>query len=111
MTEIVPFARSREGIRLAVRVTPKASANRLTGLIADGRGGYALKASVTAAPEDGKANAALIKLLARHFGLKQRELTVVAGAADRAKLVAIAGDPATLAVRLAEGLRAWSTPN
>jgi uncharacterized protein len=102
-----PFAAARDGIRLMVRLTPKAAADRIAGVIADGRGGWALKVAVTAPPVDGKANAALIRLLARHFGLRPSDLTVIGGASDRSKVIGIKGDPAKVAAALTEGLRAW----
>jgi uncharacterized protein (TIGR00251 family) len=103
----LPFAPGRDGVRVAVRLTPKAGANRIIGLIEDGRGGCAIKASVTAPAVDGKANAALVKLLAKHFGLKSRDLAIVGGSHGRAKLVQMQGDPVALASTLKEGLRPW----
>lgn len=105
-----PFAAAADGVRLAVRLTPKASAARIIGLIGDGAGGVALKVAVTAAPEAGKANDALLALLAQALGLKRRDLTLALGAADRRKLVHVAGDPAALARRLEEVLRPWLRP-
>lgn len=59
-------------------------------------------------PEKGKANAALLRLLARHLRLPARDLTLVAGETDRHKQVLITGDPAQLetlvAARLPAGL-------
>ena len=107
MTEGPPFAAARDGMRLAVRLTPKAAADRILGVIADGRGGRVLKVAVTAAPIDGKANAALLRLLARHLGLKPSDLTVIAGASGRSKAIGLRGDPAKLAAALTEGLAPW----
>jgi uncharacterized protein len=69
-----------------------------------------LKVGVTAVPVDGKANAALLKLLARQLKLAPRDFSVVSGASDRSKLIAIHGDPARLTVLLNEGLRPWLRP-
>jgi uncharacterized protein (TIGR00251 family) len=106
-----PFAADADGLRLTVRLTPKASAARIIGLIEDGAGGVALKVAVTAAPEAGKANEALLALLAKTFGLKRRDLTLALGAADRRKLVRVQGDPAALTRRVEEGLRRWLRPD
>jgi len=111
MVQALPFTRSRDGLRLAVRLTPKAAADRIIGVIEDGHGGSTLKATVTAPPVEGEANAALIRLLARHFGLKPRALAVAAGASSRAKIIDVTGDPAALAQRITEGLRPWLTPS
>ena len=69
--------------RLAVRVTPGARAEALE--IAGGR----LLAKVRARPEDGKANAALLALLASTLGLAPSRLELLRGATSREKLVRI----------------------
>ncbi len=103
----LPFAAAAGGVRLAVRLTPKAASARILGIIEDGAGGRVLKAAVTAAPEAGKANDALLLLLAKTLGVKRGALSLVLGAADRRKLVHIAGDPAALAAQLEERLGPW----
>lgn len=81
---------------MRVRLTPRASANRLVGLVAEADGGVALKVMVTAAAEDGKANAALIALLAARWHLAKSDIAILAGATDRRKTLHIAGPPAGL---------------
>ena len=66
--------------------------------------GAAVKARVTAAPEKGRANAALLKLLAREWGVPGNRLAVVAGAGARRKTVLVSGDAETLL----RSLRAWA---
>ncbi len=83
-----------------LRLTPKAAANRITGLKLDGQGGLVLKASVTVVPEDGKANAALIKMLAKEWKLAKSSLEVVHGATDRNKTVLVAGNTEHLLKKL-----------
>ena len=65
--------------------------------------GVALKLGISAAPEDGKANAAVIALLAKHLSVAKTAISVAAGAKDRRKLVDIRGHPADLA----QALEAW----
>ena len=79
------------GIRLRLKVQPKARRNLIVGVAPD-RGGPALKVAVNAPPEDGKANAAVIALLAETFGVAKAAISVVAGATDRRKLVEIRGN-------------------
>ncbi|KAA0686661.1 DUF167 family protein [Azospirillum brasilense] len=98
--EAAPFEAMADGVRLALRVTPKASRNAIAGLAATASGGTALKVTVTAVPENGKANEAVVKLLAKAWKLPKTSLTVVAGATDRNKIVHVAGDPADLMRRL-----------
>jgi len=82
-----------DGIVLAVRVTPRSSKE----MLGRGRedGGFA--ARIAAAPVDGEANAALVRLVARTFGVAKRDVTIVGGDTSRAKRVAIAGDASALA--------------
>jgi len=95
---------------MAVRLTPKSSADRIIGVIEDGPHGAALKAAVTAAPVDGKANAALIRLLAHHFDVAPRDLSIVGGASSRHKLVEFVGDPAALTRQIEQRLAACPIP-
>lgn len=74
------------GARLALRVSPKASANKVAGE-QNGR----LRVRVTAAPEDGKANAAVTKLLAKRLGVGRTSVAVTSGATTRDKTVEVAG--------------------
>ena len=68
------------------KVSAKASRNAITGFL-----GEALKVSVTAAPERGRANAAVEALLAEQLGLPRAAVRVVAGETSRTKKVEIAG--------------------
>jgi uncharacterized protein (TIGR00251 family) len=102
-----PFAAAPGGLRLSVRLQPKASAERILGVVEDGAGGRALKVAVTAPPEAGKANEGLLRLLAETLGVKRRDLALVLGATDRRKVVAIAGDPEALALLLQDKLGPW----
>ena len=101
MTDGAPVRRLADGVSVAVRLTPKAGADRIDGVAADAAGASVLKARVTAAPESGKANAALIKLLAKSWGLPKSAFSIAGGAKDRNKVVHVAGDPAALYERLA----------
>jgi uncharacterized protein (TIGR00251 family) len=69
-----------EAVLLHVRVQPKARANAVKGWH-----GAALRVSVTAAPEDGKANRAVIDLLAETFDVAPSSINLVRGAASRDK--------------------------
>lgn len=71
--------------RLRLRVSPKASSNRLVGWH-----GEALKLRVTAAPERGKANDAVIALLAEALELPRQAITLVHGETAQDKIVEIA---------------------
>ena len=78
MTDLSDLA--RPGAEIAVRVTPRASRNSVE------RDGDTIRVRVTAPPEDGKANAAVQKLLAKALGVAKSRLTLIRGATARDKL-------------------------
>ena len=90
-----------KGVALWVRLTPKGGRDALEGVetLADGRA--VLKARVRAAPEGGKANAALIKLVAEALDAPAGAVSIVSGHTARVKKLFIAGDPASLVAALA----------
>lgn len=71
---------AQTGARITLRVTPKASRNRIT---VDAEG---LRAYVTAIPEEGKANAAVQALLAKALRVPKSRLTLVQGQTSRDKV-------------------------
>jgi uncharacterized protein len=84
--------------RLHLRVSPGSSA---AGIV--GRYGTAWKVRVSAAPADGKANAAVVALLADTLALPERDVEIVSGHASRDKTVALTGiDDQELERRLAQ---------
>jgi uncharacterized protein len=92
MPSCSPFSGVPGGVRVRLRLNPKASANRVTGLTTDADGDAVLKATVTAVPEDGKANAALIKMLAREWKLAKSGFDIIHGATGQNKTLFVAGD-------------------
>lgn len=95
------FAEMAAGaLRLHVRLTPKGGADRIDGVGEVGPGGIVLLARVRAVPEKGRANAALIELIAAAGGWPKSALTLDAGSKSRVKVVEVSGD----APGLAEGL-------
>ena len=96
----VPYARTADGLRLDVRLTPRGGRDAVDGIVALSDGRAVLGVRVRAVPEDGKANAALARLLAKEFGVPASAIRVVSGATSRVKTLAIDGDAAALAARL-----------
>ncbi|MBP1806613.1 DUF167 family protein [Rubellimicrobium aerolatum] len=88
------------GLRLRLRVTPNAAHDRIDGpeTLADGT--TVLRLRTRAAPEGGRANAAVLALLARHLGVPKSAVTLLSGDTARLKTVHVEGDPETLAARL-----------
>ena len=74
---------------ISVKLTPKASSDRVgeTRILPDGQ--EQLTAYVTAVPEKGKANEALLRLLAKHLGLAPSRLKIVRGHTSRNKVIEI----------------------
>jgi uncharacterized protein (TIGR00251 family) len=88
-----------DGVRLRLKVRPQARRACVDGVVPD-RDGEALAVSVTAAPEDGKANAAVIALLAKALDVAKSAINVTQGAAARRKTIHVAGDGAALGAAL-----------
>ena len=84
-------------MRLSVRVTPRASTDRIDGF--DDAG--VLKVRVTASPTDGQANAAVSRLIARSLGLPARDVMLVSGATARNKVFELPLTPDEMRARLA----------
>ena len=81
-------------------MSPRASRNAVQGLASEADGTRVIKVAVTAVPEGGKANAAVIKLLAKAWGVPRSAVDVVVGATERRKVLHVAGRPRDLMQRL-----------
>lgn len=88
-----PLAISGDRISVAVRLQPGASREEVAGVELDAAGHAYLRVRVTQPPEGGKANRALIKLLAKAWRLPASSIAIVAGARDRRKTLGISGGP------------------
>ena len=75
--------------RLAVRLTPGASADRVDGWDVDADGRPVLKVRVRARPVEGEANEALVKLLAKALGVPRSSVDLMRGAQSRLKMIAV----------------------
>ena len=73
--------------RLAVRVQPGARRTALLGRLETGE----WKLAVNAPPEDGRANDAVVELVAALLEVKRRQVSVARGASSRAKQVEVSG--------------------
>jgi len=72
------------GIVVSVKVQPNASKDRVVGEHAD-----QIKIAVTVAPEKGKANKAVIKILSQRLGIKNSDMQIISGQTSRDKKVFI----------------------
>jgi uncharacterized protein (TIGR00251 family) len=71
---------------LAIRVTPNAGRNEITGWHGD-----VLQIKIAAPPEKGKANQELIDFLGRTLGVKKSAIAIIKGQTSRNKAIEIAG--------------------
>lgn len=84
------------GSALAIRLTSKASQNAIAGIMENGT----VKVHVTAAPENGDDNEALIQLLADVLSVPKSKVAVVAGDTGRDKILSVIGLDAITMTRL-----------
>jgi uncharacterized protein YggU (UPF0235/DUF167 family) len=94
-----PFRRAPGGLVLQVRLTPRAARDAVDG-VKEGPRGLHVQARVRAVPEDGRANTALVELVADEIGVAKSTVTLVAGHTRRFKSLHIAGDAAALEKKL-----------
>lgn len=85
----------------AVKLTPRGRRDTIDGWTKDADGEKILKVRVTAPPVDGKANAALIAVLAEALGVSKSHFRIAGGETARNKRVEVEGDAEALARRLA----------
>ena len=96
-----PWQVTPRGVRLHLRVTPNAGADRIEGVEQRDDGNAVLRLRVAAVADRGKANAAMVALLAKALGVPRSDVTLVAGETARHKTIEILGDGPALLARLA----------
>ncbi len=85
---------------LRLRVTPNAAADRIEGTEHRDDGTAVLRVRVSAVPDKGKANAAVIALVAKAVGIPRSSIALVAGETARNKTLRLTGNPDLLAASL-----------
>jgi uncharacterized protein (TIGR00251 family) len=95
------MAKAIADTRLSVRLTPNGGRDAIDAWERDAGGGISVKARVSAAPEGGKANKALVALLAKSLKLPKTSIEIVSGETARMKNLRIAADPEVLMEKLA----------
>jgi len=95
-----PYAAAAGGVRLALRLTPRASRNGVDGIVADAEGRPLLKLRLVAPPVEGAANEALIEYLAKTLGMRKADITIRSGETSRVKILHLAGDSAAILQKL-----------
>ena len=95
-----PWQASSDHLGLSVRLTPNGGRDAIDGVETGSEDECYLKARVSVAPEKGKANKALIALIAKSIGIPKSALSLVSGDTARKKILRIEGDPEDLIERL-----------
>ena len=96
-----PWRACAEGVIVVCRLTPKGGRDAIEGVATLSDGAVVLACRVRAAPQDGEANAALCRLIARAAGVAASRARVAAGAKARIKQIAVEGEAEALMAALA----------
>lgn len=83
---MIELKKTKDGVMLGVHVSAGASRSRVMG-----EHGGKLKVSVSAPPERGKANEAVVELVAEALGVKRGEVSIAGGETSRQKTVEVRG--------------------
>lgn len=97
--------RHDDHVRLSVRLTPNGGRDALDGWETGADSAAYIKARVSDPPDKGKANKALIALLAKSAGVAKSAVSLLAGDTQRKKILRIEGDPEDIISRLEAALR------
>lgn len=82
----IPFSKTRDGIRIEVKVEPRSSRKGISGTM-----GNVVKVKLTAPPVGGAANEQLIEVIAEATGTKKSSISIVRGLSSKKKIVEIRG--------------------
>ena len=96
----LPWSSRGDALALSVRLTPRSARDEIGGVdyLSDGR--PVVKARVRAAPQDGEANAVLIRLVAKSLRIAATAVRVESGASARLKTLLLDGDAKDLEAAL-----------
>lgn len=84
--------RTSKGLFIHIHATPKSGRNQIVGRTDDG----ALQVKVTAIPDKGKANLAVIETLAKNIGVAKSSFELVAGETNRNKVLRVTANETTI---------------
>ncbi len=91
-----PWRVLANGLEVRLRLTPRGGRDEIDGIAMLSDGSSVLKVRVRAAPQDGEANEAARKVIAKALKIAASSVMLEAGATSRVKIMMIAGDPAAL---------------
>jgi len=96
-----PYRAVEGGVRLAVRLTPRAGRDGIDGMVVGADGRACLQLRIAAPPVEGAANRALIAYLAATLKLRKADIHILSGENARLKRLELSGDPQAIVARLA----------
>ncbi len=96
---------TKDGIELRLICAPSSRRVGIHNVVEDGHGGKALKISVSAPPEDGKANKSVIELLAKAWKLPKSRISILRGEAQKHKTILLSGEAPELMKKLGDWWR------
>ncbi len=94
MRPLPPISPTPEGVRLRLRIQPRASSEEVAGIAGD-----SIRLRLRAPPVEGAANEALVRFLAARLGVPRSAIALEAGRTGRNKLITVAGVTAEEAAR------------
>ncbi|MGD9637798.1 MAG: DUF167 domain-containing protein [Alphaproteobacteria bacterium] len=86
------YEKAKNGLIIRIKLAPKAKQNSFNGVFVTPENETCLKVSVTQAPEDNKANKALIELLSSKIGLAKSNFEIITGKTSKNKKILILGN-------------------
>ncbi|MCA3560170.1 MAG: DUF167 domain-containing protein [Aestuariivirga sp.] len=101
-----PLRPGKGGLLLSLRVTPKSSRDEVSGLHVTSDGTVSLAVKVTAVPDNGRANKAVIETLAKACRMPKSAFELVSGETERNKTILVTGNPAELEAWIARKVNA-----
>jgi uncharacterized protein len=102
-----PYTAVEGGVRLALRLTPRASRDGVEGIMQDVDGRPLLKLRLAAPPVEGAANKTLIAFLGKTLSLRKADITIRSGETSRTKILHLSGEPQMIL----QNLDAWLAGN
>jgi len=102
----LPFAAEADGVRVAVRLTPRGGRDALAGVAAGPDCRALLRIRVSAPAVEGAANTALTGFLASALGVRKSAVVIRSGEQSRIKILHVAGDSGVLCARLPTWIKA-----
>lgn len=86
------YQKVKNGTKIYLKVTPNSAQNEVCGAIEGEFGQTMLRVKIAAVPDDGKANKALIKFLAKYWQIAPSDIEIISGETSRKKVILVKKD-------------------